>query len=306
MNRNEWAFKLRQACSPAVRLPKKGLDISGSTHDCRIDLDASAVSANMQEDDAAFEGWALALLAWGGVTRMRLGWQAPGDTAHPHYQRFLYRVSKFCEFFPEVSVRQPELLDHLRLRPGCGDFVLNVAGTSSAQGSGQSGEGALERALLDASTPAHAWLMNRLKLVTLDRQFPVGVFTDSVGRANAVFTGGKSAIDLIGIDASGVLWVIELKVGKNRKVGAISELFFYTMVLHDLRAGRLQAPDSPGPRAVVTATNVRAATNLRGLLLMGPGQPGCPVHPLLADRVLPLLSRRVGNIDYTWDVVLVP
>ena len=47
-----------------------------------------------------------------------------------------------------------------------------------------------------------------------------------------IFTGGKSAIDLIGI-RDDTLVLFELKKSGNRKVGAVSELLFYASVMRD-------------------------------------------------------------------------
>lgn len=64
------------------------------------------------------------------------------------------------------------------------------------------------------------------------RQWPVGLFDGKVAKGREIFTGRKSAIDLIGIrDDSLVLF--ELKKAGNRKVGAVSELLFYASVMRD-------------------------------------------------------------------------
>ena len=53
----------------------------------------------------------------------------------------------------------------------------------------------------------------------------------------------------------------------------------------------------------MTHDDVRRATAARGLLLVVAGRAGYAVHPLVAVRVLPRLSERVGGVGYEWAVV---
>jgi hypothetical protein len=64
------------------------------------------------------------------------------------------------------------------------------------------------------------------------RQWPVGLFDRKVAKEHGIFTGGKSAIDLVGI-RNDTLVLFELKKAGNRKVGAVSELLFYASVMRD-------------------------------------------------------------------------
>ena len=70
---------------------------------------------------------------------------------------------------------------------------------------------------------------------SLQRQWPVGVFADSVGEGNHVFTGRKSAIDLALFDPAKGAAVFELKKPGNKQVGAISELMFYCNIVRDVQ-----------------------------------------------------------------------
>jgi hypothetical protein len=64
------------------------------------------------------------------------------------------------------------------------------------------------------------------------RQWPVGLFKEQVADEHQIFTGKKSAIDLVGIRGD-TLFLFELKKNRNRKAGAVSELFFYANVMRD-------------------------------------------------------------------------
>jgi hypothetical protein len=73
---------------------------------------------------------------------------------------------------------------------------------------------------------------SHFQLEKVMRQWPVGLFDGKVARGHEIFTGGKSAIDLIGI-RNDTLVLFELKKSGNRKVGAVSELLFYASVMRD-------------------------------------------------------------------------
>ena len=95
---------------------------------------------------------------------------------------------------------------------------------------------------------------------------PVGVFEGHPSRAGAIFTGGKSAIDLIGLGRAGAIWLLELKTSRNIKVGALSELFFYSMVLHDATTFSLLRKTSGTPVDNHTGpTFALQPTSMRGL-----------------------------------------
>jgi hypothetical protein len=126
---------------------------------------------------------------------------------------------------------------------------------------------------------------------------PVGVFDGPPSRAGAIFTGGKSAIDLVGLDADGARWLLELKTLRNIKVGALSELFFYSMVLHDTRQGRIVFHAGPaGPRSTIMPADIRVASHIHARLL------GETCHPLLGLAVFETLTAaanaRGWAVDY--------
>ena len=74
---------------------------------------------------------------------------------------------------------------------------------------------------------------------TMDHQLPVGIFHDKVSKNTHYTTGYKSAIDLWAIKDKN-LYIFELKKPGNNVLGVISELMFYTNVLHDIMSHRIR------------------------------------------------------------------
>jgi hypothetical protein len=324
MEHAEFESRLRRAYRAGaprprpVRLPSPdGMRVSGDPSCATLHLSRAAVLGNMQEDASAFEGWALALMAWCGVERISIDWDAPDPAALAadpgHYQRFLYRVHRFARLLgpDRVAVSGEERLSLLRVGLGQ-QAAFNVAGAPRIAAYGPApedwrtlGEEALERWLTASDSPARARLMAGLGLRRIDRQFPVGVFSGEVAAANRVFPAARSAIDIIAIGEDRALWLLELKTGRNARVGALSEVFFYTMVMHDVLTDRgcwrfadpaVAIGSGLRPEDVLGCERIEAR-------LMEP-----PIHPLLdpgteaGRRVFGLLNdgaRRLGwNVAY--------
>jgi len=295
------AFRERSVVRRNVRLPSGGdIRIGGDARCMTLFLSVDAVLSNLQRDKAAFEGWSLVFMEWCGVQRIVVDWEEPSNTTDGHYQRFLYRLQHFEDLLGAdvVSIERRERLTRSRIGYD-GVATLNVAGGTNTTGSPSlpGSEADLEKRLAGGNPTERARLMTALRLDQLDRQMPVGVFDGPPSRASAIFTGGKSAIDLIGLDRDGALWLLELKTARNIKVGALSELFFYSMVLHDARRERLAFPDRPaGPRSSITPAQIRAATRIHARLLTEAR------HPLLSEALfnrLTAASDRCGwAVDY--------
>ena len=294
------SFRQRSAIRRNVRLPSEaGIRFSGDLTCTKLFMSTTAVQANMQGDAAAFEGWSIVLMAWCGVRRIAIDWDDPTDAATGHYQRFLYRLGHFEALLgPDVvGIRRRERLVGCRI--GAGSVAtLNLAGVSDTVEalSLPKSEADLEKRLAGGNPAEHARLMAGLGLVRLDRQMPVGVFDGPPSRGGAIFTGGKSAIDLVGLGADGALWLLELKTARNIKVGALSELFFYSMVLNDARQGRIVFHDKPaGKRATITPSNIRAAPRIHARVLAEAS------HPLLRLEVFETLTMAAAARGWTID-----
>jgi hypothetical protein len=99
------------------------------------------------------------------------------------------------------------------------------------------------------------------------RQWPVGLFHDSVADGNYVFTGGKSAIDLIAVDGDTLL-LFELKNGKNAKAGALSETFFYACVMRDALLGNFRFEETPIlERLALSRNDIKKCKRIRAVIL---------------------------------------
>lgn len=239
-HRARWRKCLQQAGHNfgGVKLPAD-VSFTGEGDTVTLGLNASAVTGNMQADKSAFEAWSLALRVWCKAAHVRLIWEQPILPAEPdspeqgHYERFLYRVGRFAQLFPEwFIVAQPARLVVSRVLDKK-NLVVNAAqprrtSTRPAQDS----EARAEWDLLNSGS-----LQRAFSLAVVDRQFPVGLFAGHVSKADAIFTGGKSAIDLVGIK-DGIFHIFELKIAKNRKLGIISELLFYASFIRDTLVGQ--------------------------------------------------------------------
>jgi hypothetical protein len=190
----------RQALKPRpIKLPTPDhLRVFGNTSSVTIHLSATAVLANMQDDAAALEGWALALMAWCDVAHIGIDWNEPDINALAadpgHYQRFLYCARRFAELLGpgRVEIGRAGRLDQLRVGRGK-QAVLNVASQGRVSPYGDApldwrtlNENQLECWLTALNSSARHRLVAALRLHKLDRQFPVGVFADSVLRSDVL------------------------------------------------------------------------------------------------------------------------
>ena len=275
-----------------IKLPKSrdsepsDFKLSGNKERLRIHLSKNAVLKNMQDDAAAFEGWALALKAWRCVENVELDWEVPDseDKRFGHYRRFLYRVGAFEKLFSPgwFSVRNSERLDLKNNR----NLTINIATAAPRDPALGSKEAALEKYLTGSNEFA-----NTFRLSSSSRQFPVGLRDTETKKG--IFAGGKSAIDIVGIGTDGMLWVFELKAEKNQRLGILSELLFYCSMMRDLAEGkfgyeRRESKDTGRmhPREVVGRKKICGC-------LLAPG-----FHPLLAgNRIVNLLNKAAEAND---------
>lgn len=259
---------------------------------------------NMQADDAAFEGWALALhVHLNKNIQLELdtnGEAVPAwDREKPHYNRFLYRLKKFDTLYggPDGWFTVEENLsaaaeDFDRYLHASVVTFRNNIGTKSASVR-QGAEARAEAAFYASPDKLSAYSKD------LSRQLPVGLFEGTIKKETGIFTGGSSAIDLWGLggDASGTQMVIyELKTlkrqkssGPSAKVGIISELMFYAHYAYDMyleRKGFQPTPpkngkDPRGYRRLAEANII----GIRAYMLTD------KLHPLITPNVLKEMNR---------------
>ena len=269
------------------------IEIGGTLEKATITMKEKGLHANMQSDGAAFEAWALALLFPCRARKVRIGLDAGASAKDPdgktaHYERFLYRLRRFSELFPgRVEVDWPAegpralagpekklLLNqpNSRENPPEAEFAERMLAASANVPTESDLEKALE--ISDA-------FKKRFHLDKVMRQWPVGLFEGCVTREaeHQIFTGGKSAIDLIGKQGD-TLVLFELKKARNRKAGAVSELLFYASVMRDAIGANpkfhFDERKSAAKNCAITPKDIIQSSSIRGVLLAP------DLHPLIS------------------------
>ncbi len=269
--------ELQKARGTTIRLPSQ-IKFELFKDHCGIFMPTDAVCSNLQRDCSAFDGWAPVLKAWLG-RNIVLDWEPSVDASDPHYQRFLYRAIRFNESadwfrigehsgkYLEASV----VLDPSggAKKPG-GYFLVNVPGKREEieglqhmQPLKQMSENELER--LFFTNP-------RVLLVSIGfderarimRQMPVGVFAGEVSGGTRVFPGLGGKVDLGAVEDGKKVALFELKKPGNAKVGAISELLFYSHVVRDIQMGIFEYDRK---KRFENASQIREAPGVAGFIL---------------------------------------
>ena len=277
-------FKKSNKIRRNIKLPKTQ-DIGFVVEDniVKIKLSEKCVLSNMQSDIGAFDGWAIVLKRWGNYDKVIVTWDIPAEIENGHYQRFLFRIKNFYQDYKSwfsIDEKCIKLLDGLTIKDG-NEYFLNIPG--NRQGSESiKGEAVLEERLVNGD------LKDQLKKITsarmLDKQLPVGVFDGPVSKVTSIFTRGKSAIDIWGLNSLNELLLFELKTGSNYKVGIISELYFYVSVMKMVQKRVFKYGDEKIKKENVW-NNIPKTKNIKAYFL----SPN--LHPLIDNKVLELLNQ---------------
>lgn len=267
------------------------IGIEGSQDLVTLTIRTKGLYENMQGDAAAFEAWSLALLCHCGVKRVaiRLDEEPDDRDGLLHFERLLYRLARFAELFPEEISIDSSVAARSKVVSSKGRLFLNEPGDRSA-----SIDGELERRFeaiianpvthserdLEMALEVSPTFRSELGLDRVMRQWPVGLFHESVSKDSRIFSGGKSAIDLMGIRGR-TLVLVELKKQGNNKVGALSELIFYTSVMRDALNGRFEFEGGSRARnTAITRDHLANCLDISGVLLAP------SIHPLLRDPAI--------------------
>ncbi len=267
------------------------IGVEGSQDLVTLTIRTKGLYENMQGDAAAFESWSLALLCRCGVKRVAIRLdEEPGDREGlVHFERLLYRLAKFAELFPEEISIDSSIAARSKVVSSKGRLFLNEPGDRSASIDGEL-ERRFEAIIANPATHSERDLEMALEVspafraeLGLDRvmrQWPVGLFHESVSRDSRVFSGGKSAIDLMGIRGR-TLVLVELKKQGNNKVGALSELIFYSSVMRDALNGRFEFEGGSRERNTpITRDHLANCLDISAVLLAP------SIHPLLRDPAI--------------------
>jgi len=281
-----------------IKLPSKmDFCVFKNTNTIAIHLPSRSVVMNMQNDEAAFEGWILALRYWTKYKNFKLTWKRPRKIRKSyHYQRFLYRAYRFHELFQDWFDMDTALLSDSKIGFVRGDnkkgkYLLNFPSRERPNiiKNNMNKENKLEVRFVNMDKQA---LLNIIDMDEnkMNRQLPIGLFLNKVSNNTRIFTGGKSAIDIWGVGKDNTtLNIFELKAEKNQKVGVVSEIFFYTMVMHDLLNNQIKYQKTIPinrqyvPRVPENFTKIRA-------YILAPS-----LHPLIKEAILQPLNDKLGE-----------
>ena len=205
-----------------------------------ISLDYKLIKdKNMQVPGNDFEGWAIAAHICSQMGQITLDIKdvdrLPDGkyVGNGHVNRFLYRAMKFKEQYSwfHLSDKLNDKVDRFKkyLDEDNKIFVNNIATKQAGNTYKIYDENAVEAEM------AKPGLLKNIVNVVGDgdvyRQLPVGLFEGKKARDTAIFTYGKSAIDLWSINGD-TINIIELKT-KNPMLGIVTEIFFYSNYIYD-------------------------------------------------------------------------
>ena len=187
------------------------------------------LTANMQDNEAAFESWAIALKYYlkEYIETITIDWErdfSNGEDGFLHYNRFVYRLAKFVQTYSWA--RSAKTIPAIPTMLCCN---VGTEEAASADKHSLGDEGWLECKYVEEHS---------MDYDVINHQFPVGIFHEKVSETTHYTTGGKSAIDIWAIKDD-CLSIFELKKPVNKLLGIISELMFYTNILDDILSHRI-------------------------------------------------------------------
>ena len=298
-----------------VSLPK---DIGFSIVQGCLKVIVKKPTQNMQSNNAAFEGWIIALKSWlfDEIAHVELDFLVPenlderyGTPELGHYNRFLYRINNLIRLFPDwfsLHTSKKSILSDFMHWLESSDTLLNH--------SLKERESVIDTKNLERQIESWFVFEEGKKLICniwgidenmLFNQLPVGIFHEKILLKNAVFTRGASAIDLWGVtNDKKTLHLIELKCGKNISMGVISETLFYTAILYDacisekpiFGFGRYQ--NTPETRDSIAIKNNGQKFDRLFVHIMGENY-----HPLFNYGVEFLIKNGLSNFNIEFDKV---
>ncbi|WP_026512168.1 hypothetical protein [Butyrivibrio sp. LC3010] len=226
-----------------IRFPRD-IDFIGDEKNITVELKYELIKKhNMQVAGNAFEGWAIAIhmVFSDMIVRLSVDLYPDAGLMKGHWARFIYRAMKFSEQYEWFRVSE-ELASIIKtFKTDLDEKVLvNNIPTQDAKCIGEDIEAGLESEVEDKLARRgilHSYLPSYVGIdQEIHRQLPVGLFEindnmEKIGKKNAWFTYGHSAIDLWNINGDAIN-VIELKA-RNRMIGIVTEIFFYTNFVYD-------------------------------------------------------------------------
>ena len=260
------------------------------------------LKANMQNDEASFDSWAIALKYHlrEYIETITIDWErdfSNGEDGILHYNRFVYRLAKFVQTYSWAR--------SAKTIPAIPTMLCCNVGTNEAASADKHSQG-LEGWLECKYVEEHS-----MDYDVINHQFPVGIFHEKVSRTTHYTTGQKSAIDIWAIKDD-CLSIFELKKPENKLLGIISELMFYTNILDDILSHRIMYEESKNVEYAVKhdirgfkkfheAYEKGTINKIESIFLAN------NLHPLLSDGLIDFINDsprwKYKNISYKHKVI---
>lgn len=255
---------------------------------------------NMQTNQNAFEGWAVVLKsAFGNRIKKVILDVNRSNIIKPdnaHYSRFLWRAYNFSNIFDwfEIGNCKNDVDNFVSLK--LKNVYLNIPSGDRNPVENSTGERFVEYLFVDNKRPYYDQLRKLIGSDEILNQIPVGLFQNNITNDNRIFTAGASAIDLVGFKYSNTLQVIELKISDNNKLGVISEILFYSFIMHNLFISNnfkySQDIQIPNSFSNYFKTYNKGSINKIDSYLLCEGY-----HPLLDSSAIDLLNSGLSNFS---------
>ena len=166
-----------------------------------LTLSEKGLSANMQDNESAFESWALVLRLYlkDIIKTVTIDWDDSiiNNEANLHFNRFVYRLTRFVQSYEWAQSKKaiPQLPSILVCNFPNGD-------AAKADEHKEGSEGWIECKYVEKHENEYE---------VMDHQLPVGIFRDKVSRTTHYTTGQKSAIDIWSVK-NGEFSIFELTI----------------------------------------------------------------------------------------------
>lgn len=294
MKKEDILNELKESCtySKSIRLPGK-IDFFLDDTDKILNLFMSkdCVVKNMQENDAAFEGWSITIFRWLkeklDIEKVSLSWSEPDNINNKHYQRFLYRAKNFSNLYSWFEIDDTSLLNKLKLNYNLKkDYYINIPTERRTK---KNSTNKLTEKSIENIFAKNGININDGKIINKDNiyfQLPVGVFDKkNIKDSNRIFPGGSSAIDLFGVE-SDTAYIFELKFN-SKMIGIITQIYFYSMIIKDIQQNNLKPAEKNDHLDKIIKTNKLSAYMIAD-----------DYHPLIDNEVIDLMNKGVQGIEF--------
>lgn len=243
------------------------------------------LKANMQNNEAAFESWAIALKYYlKDIETITIDWErdfSNGEDGFLHYNRFVYRLAKFVQTYSWA--RSAKTIPAIPTMLYCN---VGTEEAASADKHSLGSEGWLECKYVEEHS---------MDYDVINHQFPVGLFHEKVSGTTYYTTGRKSAIDIWAIKDD-CLSIFELKKPGNKDLGIISELMFYTNIVDDILSHRIMYEEESKNIKLAVEGDIRGFKKFHEVYEKGSINKiesiflADNLHPLLSDELIDFIN----------------